>query len=144
MPFRNSQAAAIPMNLCRNQGRVIVTQEETIRFKKTMEIKRRELVREIRAQTSGIVIVEIEHDPIDQVQSMHLREENATQLGRRSRVLAEVNRSLQALSAGSYGLCVDCEEPISLKRLETIPWASRCIGCQQRLERREAEERQAA
>jgi len=121
-----------------------VTQEQTIRFKKAMEIKRRELVREIRAQTSGIVIVESEHDPIDQVQSMHLREENATQLGRRSRVLAELDRALQAISEGTYGICIDCEEPISLKRLETIPWASRCVGCQQRLEYRDADERKAA
>ena len=118
-----------------------MTQEETIRFKKTMEIKRRELVGDIHAQTSQIVIVESEHDPIDQVQSMHLREENATQLGRRSRVLAELDRSLEAISGGTYGICIDCEEPISLKRLETIPWALRCIGCQQRCE---SEDRQAA
>jgi DnaK suppressor protein len=121
-----------------------VTQEQTIRFKKTMEIKRRELVSDIHAQTSRIVIVEGEHDPIDQVQSMHLREENATQLGRRSRVLAQLDRSLQAMSEGTYGICIDCEEPISLKRLETIPWASRCVGCQQRIEIQEAEERRAA
>jgi len=75
---------------------------------------------------------------------MNLREENATQLGRRSRVLAEVNRSLQAISEGAYGICIDCEEPIGLKRLEILPWAPRCIGCQQRLERREAEDSQAA
>jgi DnaK suppressor protein len=121
-----------------------MTKEQTIRFKKTIEIKRRELVVEIRSQASQIVIVEGDHDPIDQVQSMHLREENATQLGRRSRVLADLDQSLQAISEGTYGICIDCEEPISLKRLETIPWASRCIGCQQRLEYREAEDRQAA
>ena len=121
-----------------------MTPQQTIRFKRTIEIKRRELVGEIHEQTSRIVIVESEHDPMDQVQSMHLREENATQLGRRSRVLAELNRSLRAISEGTYGICIDCEEPISLKRLETIPWASRCIGCQQRVEHWEAEERQAA
>jgi DnaK suppressor protein len=121
-----------------------VTQEQTIRFKKTMANKRRELVTEIRAQTIQIVIIDGDHDPIDQVQSMHLREENATQLGRRSRLLAEVDRSLHAIFEGTYGTCIDCEEPISLKRLETIPWASRCIGCQQRLECSAAEERLAA
>jgi len=101
-------------------------------------------VSEIHAQISQIVIIEGDHDPIDQVQSMHMREENAAQLGRRSRVLPEVERPLQAIAEGAYDICIDCEEPISLKRLETIPWASRCIGCQQRLERREAEDRRAA
>ena len=121
-----------------------MTQEQTTRFKKAIESKRRELVDDIHAQAGRIVVAESEHDPIDQVQSMHLREENANQLGRRSRVLAELDRSLQAIAEGTYGICIDCEEPISLRRLETIPWAARCIGCQQRLEGAEADYRKAA
>jgi DnaK suppressor protein len=127
-----------------NLGRLTMTQAQTIRFKKAIENRRRELVSEIHLQTRQIVIAESEHDPIDQVQSMHMREESASHLCRRSRVLADVDRSLQAISDGSYGICVDCEEPISLKRLETIPWAPRCLRCQEFLERQEAEERQAA
>jgi len=44
-----------------------MTQEQTIRFRKSVENKRLELVSEIRAQTSRIVIVDGDHDPIDQV-----------------------------------------------------------------------------
>jgi len=134
----------VQMESLLNLGRLTMTQAQTIRFKKAIENRRRELVSEIHSQTRQIVIAESEHDPIDQVQSMHLREESAIHLGRRSRILAEVDRSLQAISEGSYGICDDCEEPISLKRLETIPWALRCLGCQELLERRKAEERQAA
>jgi DnaK suppressor protein len=65
-------------------------------------------------------------------------------LGRRSRVLAEIDRSLHAISEGSYGICIDCEEPISLKRLETLPWAPCCVRCQEGLERQQAQERRAA
>jgi DnaK suppressor protein len=121
-----------------------MTQEQTIRFKRSIENRRRDLVSEINSQTRLIVIDDHEHDPIDQVNSMHMREETATHLGRRSRVLAEIERSLQAISDGSYGICIDCEEPITLKRLEIIPWAARCIRCQELLERREAEHRKAA
>jgi DnaK suppressor protein len=121
-----------------------VTQEQIVRFRKTMENKRRELVGDIRAQTGQIVIIGGDHDPIDQIQSMHLREANASQLGRRSQVLTELERSLQAISEGSYGICIDCEEPISLKRLESLPWARRCIPCQQVWECRDREEQRAA
>ena len=121
-----------------------MTQAQAIRFKKAIENHRRELVREIHSQTRQLVINESDHDPIDHVQSMHMREESAAHLGRRSRVLADLDRSLQAISDGSYGSCVDCEEPIGLKRLETIPWAPRCLHCQELLESWEAEERQAA
>jgi RNA polymerase-binding transcription factor DksA len=75
---------------------------------------------------------------------MNFREETATRLGELSRVLAQVDRSLHAISKSSYGRCMDCDEPISLKRLETIPWASHCLGYQDRLERCEAENREAA
>ena len=122
----------------------MITQEQTLRFKTVIQNKRRELVCEIHAQAGAITITEDEHDPIDQLQSMNMREENASQLGRRSRLLAELDRSLHAISQGSYGICIDCEEPVSLKRLESIPWASRCIRCQQQLEYCEAEDRRAA
>jgi DnaK suppressor protein len=121
-----------------------MTQAQITRFKTLIDKKRRELVSDIHVQTKLIAINGSEADPIDHIQSMNIREETATQLGRRSLVLAEINRSLDAIREGIYGLCVDCEEPISLKRLETIPWASRCIGCQQRLERRQAEHELAA
>jgi DnaK suppressor protein len=121
-----------------------MTKAQTIHFKKAMEDERRELLGDIHSQSSRMKIDESEHDPIDQVQSMHIREETATHLGRRSRILAEIDLSLRAISDGSYGLCIDCEEPISLKRLESIPWAPRCIRCQQAYELHEAGEQQAA
>jgi DnaK suppressor protein len=127
-----------------NLGSLTMTQTQTIHFRAAIENHRRELVSEIHSQTRQIVIAESEHDPIDQVQSIQVREESAIRLGRRSHILAEVDRSLEAISEGSYGLCVDCEEPIGLKRLESIPWAPHCLRCQELLERWEPEGRQAA
>ena len=34
-----------------------------------------------------------------------------------------------------YGTCEDCEGEISMKRLKAVPWALRCIPCQERIER---------
>lgn len=33
-----------------------------------------------------------------------------------------------------FGLCADCEEEIPLKRLQAMPWAERCVGCQAKFE----------
>ncbi|NWF86050.1 MAG: TraR/DksA C4-type zinc finger protein, partial [Bryobacteraceae bacterium] len=38
---------------------------------------------------------------------------------------------------GVYGICVECEEPISERRLEALPWALHCIRCQTALDRQE-------
>ena len=45
-----------------------------------------------------------------------------------------VDDALGRLKRGEYGICVDCSEPISDKRLEYYPYAARCIECQEALE----------
>lgn len=46
--------------------------------------------------------------------------------------LKMVDAALDRMDGGKYGLCADCEESISGKRLEAIPWAVRCVSCQER------------
>ena len=47
------------------------------------------------------------------------------------RTLREVERALKRIENNEYGICVKCEQPISEKRLEAVPWASNCIACQE-------------
>ena len=51
----------------------------------------------------------------------------------RSAVLKRVVAALARLDADPemFGLCTDCEEPISAKRLELMPYFELCIECQQ-------------
>lgn len=59
-------------------------------------------------------------------------------------LLREIQESLLRIDAGTYGLCLECEEPISQKRLEAIPWARHCVPCQEELAAQEAENREKA
>jgi DnaK suppressor protein len=52
-----------------------------------------------------------------------------------TRVLSDVRSALTALDNGLYGLCEDCDEPISDRRLDAIPWARVCVKCQERRDR---------
>jgi DnaK suppressor protein len=45
-----------------------------------------------------------------------------------------VERALDLLRRDEYGICVDCGEHISQKRLEHYPYAARCITCQEAFE----------
>jgi DnaK suppressor protein len=51
----------------------------------------------------------------------------------RSGVLARVVAALARLDADpdSFGLCTECEEPISGKRLDLMPYVELCVECQQ-------------
>jgi RNA polymerase-binding transcription factor DksA len=44
--------------------------------------------------------------------------------------LAQVELALKRLNAGTYGNCLDCNEPIPLERLRVQPAAQRCAVCQ--------------
>jgi DnaK suppressor protein len=101
-----------------------------------LENKRTELARSIRSNTTQLAVCEGEHDLIDRVQGMCSRDEAARFLDGLTRTLADVDAALAAINEGSYGICVQCEEPIASMRLKTIPWASQCIRCQEALERR--------
>ncbi|CNF65692.1 General stress protein 16O [Mycobacterium tuberculosis] len=46
--------------------------------------------------------------------------------------LEEIDAALLRLDEGTYGLCEDCGKPVPEGRLEIIPYARRCVKCQQR------------
>lgn len=45
--------------------------------------------------------------------------------------LRKIDAALRRCDEGSYGLCLDCDEPIGEARLEVDPAAELCIGCAQ-------------
>ncbi|ADD69671.1 transcriptional regulator, TraR/DksA family [Denitrovibrio acetiphilus DSM 12809] len=47
-----------------------------------------------------------------------------------------VEQALQRIDAGSYGVCIECEEDIEEKRLEYVPFARYCTECKTELEKK--------
>jgi DnaK suppressor protein len=52
-------------------------------------------------------------------------------LDRDSKLLRQVRAAVIRLNTGTYGICSDCQENISMKRLTAVPWTASCILCQQ-------------
>ncbi|MGA2113656.1 MAG: TraR/DksA C4-type zinc finger protein [Bryobacteraceae bacterium] len=46
------------------------------------------------------------------------------------KLLREISGALKRIDLGSYGVCPECEEDISIKRLDAVPWARYCVTCQ--------------
>jgi DnaK suppressor protein len=42
-----------------------------------------------------------------------------------------VEAALARIDSEEYGLCADCGSAIPSSRLDAIPWAARCIACQE-------------
>ncbi|MCZ7526180.1 MAG: TraR/DksA family transcriptional regulator [Acidimicrobiia bacterium] len=50
--------------------------------------------------------------------------------------VVQIDRALERMGTGDYGVCVSCGDRIPVARLEVIPYAELCVKCKQRGERR--------
>ncbi len=51
-------------------------------------------------------------------------------------ILYQIDDALKRLDDGSYGVCQQCNQPITMSRLKAVPYASLCIGCQRTKEQK--------
>ena len=73
-------------------------------------------------------------DPTDTTQQVAEREMASRGLSRNASLMRDLRAALTRVADGTYGLCTDCEEPIAARRLAAVPWAARCLSCQESAE----------
>jgi DnaK suppressor protein len=74
----------------------------------------------------------------DEVDVIRLNEDREMSFATKSLLVERANKladALERLRDGEYGLCEECEEPIAPARLRAMPEVTRCVRCQDRLER---------
>ena len=47
--------------------------------------------------------------------------------------IRDIDKALNSIDQGTYGICKYCKQPIDEKRLEARPTSSSCVQCKQRL-----------
>ena len=60
--------------------------------------------------------------------------------GRERKLMDKIDEALARIESGTYGICQECGEKISIKRLEARPVAELCIECKTLQEKREKEQ----
>ena len=73
-------------------------------------------------------------DVLDRAANIAERNFSNRLCNREKLLIRKIERSLQDIENGSYGLCENCEEDISVKRLKARPTAQYCIECKTQLE----------
>ena len=109
------------------------------KMEKVLIEQRRELINSLTGQNEQLSQltqnvdsgddVDIASDTIDRTLLNSLGEAD-------QRRLAMIDRALERVTRGTYGLCVKCGKEIPEPRLEAIPYAALCINCQSDEERR--------
>ena len=109
---------------------------EVNEFRTLLMAKRREIVGQSRRR-EDIWIVQ-SNELIETVQLAGQREFAARALEREAKSLVQIGAALKRIDDGEFGICLDCEEAISSKRLAAVPWAGYCLHCQEMHDAQEA------
>ena len=72
---------------------------------------------------------------MDEIQYASERDLAIRNVDRESTLLRQVKAALRRIHDGGFGICIDCDSAISPKRLAAVPWAPRCIQCQEAADR---------
>lgn len=96
--------------------------------------KRQALVKELRRELAvhrGRVHREPGLDPVEQAGISAEEEIGLTAFSQRTELVKQIDRTLEHLREGTYGVCEYCGDGISIERLKVMPFAIRCTGCQE-------------
>jgi DnaK suppressor protein len=81
--------------------------------------------------------------PADSATAYVDREIDLSLEGNARSIVDQIDRALQKIDQGTYGICDNCGKIIGEGRLEVEPYAALCIDCRRLLEREDREARLA-
>jgi DnaK suppressor protein len=107
------------------------------RFKEILLGKKAELLRNAQKTLTEDMTLDSDDlpDEMDLASSEYLQSFTFRLRGREKTFLKKIDHAIRKIDDGKFGVCEECEEPISLKRLEARPETTLCIRCKEDQER---------
>lgn len=110
--------------------------ELIIQFQKQLIALESELV-EVLASTANdikpVILDQAAFGRVSRGDAMQTQQMALESSRRRERQLNSVKQALKRMEKKIYGICVDCDEDINVRRLEVDPTVLRCIKCAEEL-----------
>src|SRR3954451_11147937 len=94
-------------------------------YRKVLEKKAEEVRHSMSSQKAAQVVSRLD-EPSDEGDLSQQHHEEWIFLNRNSidmKLLREIADALHRIEHETYGICLECEEAISIKRLDAVPWA---------------------
>jgi DnaK suppressor protein len=109
------------------------------KFKTLLEIKRKAVLENAKKTLVEDMTLDPNDlpDEMDLASSEYLQSFNFRLRGREKAHLKKLDLALKKIDDGSFGVCENCDEPITKKRLEARPETTLCIRCKEDQERDE-------
>ncbi len=112
-----------------------MTKKEAITFRGVLEATVTELHSATRLRDA--IVIENSADQIESLTQAGERELAVRTLELNSAKLRRTSAALRRIQEGTFGICLECEEEISPRRLAAMPWAALCIRCQEEADLRD-------
>ncbi len=114
-----------------------MSKEELEGFRLQLTEKRDEIVRRAQQTLEQDMTLDSDDlpDEMDLASSEYLQAFTFRLRGREKNLLDKIQRALERIDNGTFGICEECDEPISVKRLQARPEATLCIRCKEEQER---------
>ena len=109
------------------------------KFKTLLETKRDEIVKKAKQTLTEDMMLDANDlpDEMDLASSEYLQSFTFRLRGREKVFLDKIEKALRKIEEGTFGTCEECQEEISIKRLEARPETTLCIRCKEDQEREE-------
>ena len=107
------------------------------KFKTLLKEKRDEIVKKAKQTLEEDMTLDANDlpDEMDLASSEYLQSFTFRLRGREKVFLDKIEKALRKIEDGSFGICEECGEEISIKRLEARPETTLCIRCKEDQER---------
>ena len=128
----------LPADYIPSEAEEFMNPMQLLYFRRKLEAWKAELLDDASDTITGLSQENL-HQP-DQMDRAQIESNAALDLRTRDRerkLLQKIESALRRIDDGSYGYCVETDEPISLRRLEARPIASLSLHAQERHERME-------
>lgn len=79
--------------------------------------------------------MEATQDPADKASNSYTKELLFSQSTNDRIILGQIEEALERIEDEEFGVCTNCGNEISAKRLEALPWVRYCINCQELAEK---------
>ena len=120
------------------------SKDRLLDLKKALISKKVNILKEVKEEISKYVsgdnkqLVDTANDEGDWAQVDISEDLSLQRLSAHRKMMYNIDEAVRKIEEGTYGICEDCGEEISEKRLLVLPAATLCVDCQENKEQVEA------
>ncbi len=118
-----------------------LNKQEIAHFKMRLEEMRRQIMRTVEVSKKEVTAPDeakgYSQHSADEGTDDFVKQVNLEVANKEFGLLRQIDRALEKIAEGTYGVCDISGEPIPIKRLEAIPYAAMTVKAQEKLEKGE-------